>query len=314
MDTKILIVTKRKNTLLESIIYVLEREKIEYKISDTINQLEEITNIIYLDYDELIPFESLKDKKVPIIMIENRKKIIKEYPGTINYVIIELLDDEISYTSVQKEYLFKKGTYAILLEKILELLNNDSHYNRMIYDLTEIKTTPEDWIFHFDSIRDTYDWLLKKNASLPDDFIRKGINFYSDKVYDDSLREINYLTQKLMDIKSGRKSIDLFICTGNEIRKFLDNYFFRMLVKNISPTYQIYLVNRRKLEEEEPEIFSKLLDGITIYDDCVYRDTYDDEFSLGFVDCNQKTIDEYNKYFDYIMDKYGDKVGLERDK
>ena len=73
-------------------------------------------------------------------------------------------------------------------------------------------------------------------------------------------------------------------------------------------------MNRRKLEEEEPEIFSKLLDGITIYDDCVYRDTYDDEFSLGFVDCNQKTIDEYNKYFDYIMDKYGDKVGLERDK
>ncbi len=314
MDTKILIVTKRKNTLLESIIYVLEREKIEYKISDTINQLEEITDIIYLDYDELLPFESLKDKKVPIIMIENRKKVIKDYLGTINYVITELLDDEISYTSVQKEYLFKKGTYAILLEKILELLNNDSHYNRMIYDLTEIKTTPEDWIFHFDSIRDTYDWLLKKNASLPDDFIRKGINFYSDKVYDDSLREINYLTQKLMDIKSGRKSIDLFICTGNEIRKFLDNYFFRMLVKNISPTYQIYLVNRRKLEEEEPEIFSKLLDGITIYDDCVYRDTYDDEFSLGFVDCNQKTIDEYNKYFDYIMDKYGDKVGLERDK
>ncbi len=314
MDTKILIVTKRKNTLLESIIYVLEREKIEYKISDTINQLEEITDIIYLDYDELLPFESLKDKKVPIIMIENRKKVIKDYLGTINYVITELLDDEISYTSVQKEYLFKKGTYAILLEKILELLNNNSHYNRMIYDLTEIKTTPEDWIFHFDSIRDTYDWLLKKNASLPDDFIRKGINFYSDKVYDDSLREINYLTQKLMDIKSGRKSIDLFICTGNEIRKFLDNYFFRMLVKNISPTYQIYLVNRRKLEEEEPEIFSKLLDGITIYDDCVYRDTYDDEFSLGFVDCNQKTIDEYNKYFDYIMDKYGDKVGLERDK
>ena len=247
-------------------------------------------------------------------MIENRKKVIKDYLGTINYVITELLDDEISYTSVQKEYLFKKGTYAILLEKILELLNNNSHYNCMIYYLTEIKTTPEDWIFHFDSIRDTYDWLLKKNASLPDDFIRKGINFYSDKVYDDSLREINYLTQKLMDIKSGRKSIDLFICTGNEIRKFLDNYFFRMLVKNISPTYQIYLVNRRKLEEEEPEIFSKLLDGITIYDDCVYRDTYDDEFSLGFVDCNQKTIDEYNKYFDYIMDKYGDKVGLERDK
>ena len=138
-------------------------KKIEYKISDTINQLEEITDIIYLDYDELLPFESLKDKKVPIIMIENRKKVIKDYLGTINYVITELLDDEISYTSVQKEYLFKKGTYAILLEKILELLNNNSHYNRMIYDLTEIKTTPEDWIFHFDSIRDTYESILFLN-------------------------------------------------------------------------------------------------------------------------------------------------------
>lgn len=60
-------------------------------------------------------------------------------------------------------------------------------------------------------------------------------------------------------------------------------------------------------------MLERLLDGIIIYEDCVYRDTYKDENSLGYVDCNQKTIDEYNKYFDYIMNKYGYRISTESD-
>lgn len=313
METKVQIVTKKENILLESITYLLERERIEYQISDSINQLEDITNIICLDYDESLTLECMNEKEIPMIMIEEKKKIIKNDSGVINYIITNLFSDDTIYTSVQKDYLFQKSAYAIFLEKVLELLNNNSNYNGMIYDLTEIKTIPKDWIFHFESIRDTYDWLLKKNDFLPDDLIRKGINFYSEMVYDDSLREINYLTQKLVDIKNKKRSIDLFICTKEELHKFSNNYFFQMLLKNISSTYQIYFIDRVELEKKESDLVSKLLDGVAIYDDCVYRDTYDDENSLGFVDCNQKTVEEYNRYFDYVMNTYGNKINMDGD-
>lgn len=313
METKVQIVTKKENILLESIIYLFERERIEYQISDSINQLEDITNIICLGYDESLTLAYVNEKEIPIIIIEDQKKIIKNDSGVINYIITNLFSDDTIYTSVQKDYLFQKGAYAVFLEKVLELLNNNSNYNGMIYDLTEIKTIPKDWIFHFESIRDTYDWLLKKNDSLPDNLIRKGINFYSEMVYDDSLREINYLTQKLVDIKNKKRSIDLFICTKEELHKFSNNYFFQMLLKNISFTYQIYFINRVELEEKESDLVSKLLDGVAIYDDCVYRDTYDDENSLGFVDCNQKTVEEYNRYFDYVMNTYGNKINIDGD-
>lgn len=313
METKVQIVTKKENILLESIIYLFERERIEYQISDSINQLEDITNIICLGYDESLTLAYVNEKEIPIIIIEDQKKIIKNDSGVINYIITNLFSDDTIYTSVQKDYLFQKGAYAVFLEKVLELLNNNSNYNGMIYDLTEIKTIPKDWVFHFESIRDTYDWLLKKNDSLPDNLIRKGINFYSEMVYDDSLREINYLTQKLVDIKNKKRSIDLFICTKEELHKFSNNYFFKMLLKNISSTYQIYFINRVELEEKESDLVSKLLDGVAIYDDCVYRDTYDDENSLGFVDCNQKTVEEYNRYFDYIMNTYGNKINMDGD-
>ena len=60
-------------------------------------------------------------------------------------------------------------------------------------------------------------------------------------------------------------------------------------------------------------MYNKLLDGVAIYDDSVYIDTYDDEYSLGKVDCNKSTIDEYNKYFDYVVDKYGTRINTEDD-
>jgi hypothetical protein len=109
------------------------------------------------------------------------------------------------------------------------------------------------------------------------------------------------------------KLIDIFVCTNKELEFFKTNYFFKLLLKNISDTYKIYIVDRDILKEKEPIVYNKLLDGVAIYDDSVYIDTYDDEYSLGKVDCNKSTIDEYNKYFDYVVDKYGTRINTEDD-
>ena len=127
------------------------------------------------------------------------------------------------------------------------------------------------------------------------------------------MREINYLTEKIMEIKEGKKVIDLFICSEDELKLFKQNYFFTLLIKNISPTYKFYLIDKDRLFLADKEIASKLLDGVIIYNDCIYRDTYDDENSLGYVDCNENTIKEYNRYFDYILSKYGIEIKTERD-
>ena len=60
-------------------------------------------------------------------------------------------------------------------------------------------------------------------------------------------------------------------------------------------------------------MMEKVLDGICIYDDCIYRDTYEDEISLGYVDCNQKVIEEYLQYFDELKEEYGYKISSEGD-
>ena len=64
---------------------------------------------------------------------------------------------------------------------------------------------------------------MEKNKKLPNDFVRKVINFYNDKIYDDSLREINYLTEKLIEIQEGKNVIDIFICTKDELTLFKNN-------------------------------------------------------------------------------------------
>ena len=94
---------------------------------------------------------------------------------------------------------------------------------------------------------------------------------------------------------------------------FEKNYFFKLLIKNISSTYRFYLIDKDKLLSNDKDLVTKLTDGIALYNDCVYRDTYDDEFSLGYVDCNADTILEYNKYFDYIVNRYGVEIKGERD-
>ncbi len=312
METKILIIANKTTNLLDAILFYMENEKIDYFISPDFHNIEEsFTNIIWID-------DTKKDRinikaDIPIIRISNNKKQITD-KLVINTILTNLISDNTIYTNVQKEYLYRKGIYSILLQKLNELIDNPYNYNGIIYDLTQIKTKPNNWIFKFDSIGETYTWLSKMNKSLPNDFVRKGINFYDDKVvYNDSLKEINYLTEKIVEIKEQKKNIDIFICTKEEFNKLKDNYFFKLLLKNICNTFILYLIDKNTLIEKEPIIYEKILDGIAIYKDCIYRDTYQDEMSLGYVDCNQNTIDEYNKYFDYLVNNYGYKINTESD-
>lgn len=313
MDEKVIIKATNQSNLLKAIIDYMESEKIEYEVQANLSQpMNNVKKIIYID-DEGTDFtNSLENKDLSLVIISDKKKIIDSNLN-INYIITNLVHDNTKYTDVQNEYLFKKGIYHIFLDKLSELLEKANNYDGMIYDLTELKSIPNNWIFSFDSINDTYYWLSKKNKMLPKSFVRKVINFYDDKVYDDSLREINYLTEKLMEIKEGKNVIDIFICTKDELKIFEKNYFFKLLIKNISSTYKFYLIDKDKILENDAYLLSKLNDGIAIYNDCVYRDTYDDEFSLGYVDCNASTIEEYNKYFDYILNKYGVEIKAESD-
>lgn len=298
------------NNLLDLIIGYLESEKIEYEVVSKIEENNEFSNLIYI-LDE-VSNKPNKKISIPTILISSTKCTLENEMET-NYIITNLLNDNTSYTKVQKDYLLKKGIYHVFTQKLGELLENKNNYNGMIYDLTEVKSFHDDWIFKFESITETYEWLSKKNKDLDNDFVRKVVNFYSEKVYDDSLREINYLTEKLLEIKENKNVIDIFICTKEELVKFRENYFFKLLVKNISKTYKLYLIDREELRQSDIDIYNKLLDGVAIYDDCVYRDTYNDEFSLGFVDCKKEVISLYNEYFDYILKRYGHQVFMESD-
>lgn len=309
MNEKIAIKTNSNNNLLKVIIDYFEAEKIDY-ITNPTEISSDIKTLIYLGENQIDPLPRKTD--LSIVMITDKKTVI-ETTITINYIITNLIHDETKYTDVQNEYLLKQGIYHIFLEKLNELIENINNYNGMIYDLTELKSIPNNWIFSFDSINDTYSWLSKKNKMLPNDFPRKVINFYADKVYDDSIREINYLTEKLIEIKEGKNIIDIFICTKEELALFRKNYFFKLLLKNISDTYRFYLIDKEELLKNDRELTMKLTDGIAIYNDCVYRDTYDDEFSLGYVDCNASTLKEYNDYFDYILNRYGKEIRTESD-
>lgn len=184
----------------------MKSEKIEYNVqADLLNTTNGIKKVIYIDDNNKDFSDFLEKKDLSLIVISDKKKIINSKLN-INYIITNLIYDETNYTEVQNEYLLKKGIYHIFLEKLSELIENTNNYDGIIYDFTELKLIPNNWIFNFDSINDTYDWLSKKNKMLPNEFVRKVINFYDDKVYNDSLREINYLTEKLTEIKDGKNS------------------------------------------------------------------------------------------------------------
>lgn len=295
----------KENNLSDAIIYYLKNEKIDYEL---INENYDYKTIIYVGYNN----EKINvSEESSVILINDTKTIIENHNFTVNYIITDLINDDNHYTDVQKEYLFKKGAYNVLIQKVAELIENVNDYNALIYDLREIKVHPYNWIFKFESINETYNWLSRMNRTTNYNFTQKNISFYSDKVYDDSVREINYLTEQIMNIKDKKNLIDIFILDQEEYNILRKNYFFKSLANNLSDTYSIYLIDKNEILNNDSDLLDKLRDGIIIYEDCVYKDTYNDEFSLGYVDCKKETVEEYSKYFDYILEKYGKKLTWE---
>lgn len=294
----------KKSNLYNAILYYFDVEKVNYEL---ISDNYDYDTVIFIGYDGYDGQKLKVDDKTSVIIISDRKIIIDDN-YRVNYIVTDLVNDHTQYTEVQREYLFKNGIYHILIQKVSELIENVDNYNGIIYDLTAIKTQPYNWIFKFDSIHDTYSWLSRMNKTTSHNFIQKNISFYSSKVYDDSVKEINYLTELIMNIKSKKKMIDIFILNDEEYSLLRMNYFFKSLLNNISDTYAVYLVHKDEIMKDDCELLNKLTDGVIIYEHCVYRDTYYDEFSLGVVDCKKEVVQEYNEYFDYILKKYGKKL------
>lgn len=308
MEKKVLIISNNKSNLLDAIKYSFDQEQIEYVVvKDNYKIDKDITNIIVVGKSEI------PSSKVPLILFEESKVVLSNRRGITNYVITNLVNDVTDYTDVQKEYLFKRGIYNSIMKKLMELLDEENVIDGLIIDFSECKNEPSDWVFNFDSISETYTWLSAKTKNLKNNFVQKTINFYHDKIYNDAIKEINYLAEKIMDIKNKKHILDIFICTKEELGILKNNYFFKLLVKNISNNYKLYIIDREKLSKEEPQIYSSILDGVSIYNDCVYIDTYEDEYSLGFVDCKEETIKKYNEYFDYILEKYAKRIDSESD-
>ncbi len=259
--------------------------------------------------------------------IENNNilDLIKLYLDTekIEYFVVDRIDEGEEFSNLiyilndvldKPNILFNAPTIMISSEKCI--FKNQTSINYIITNIINDKTYYSDVQMNYLLKNGIYNVFIQKLGELLENqnkFVRKVINFYSEKVYDDSLREINYLTEKLLEIKDKKNVIDIFICTKEELHKFRENYFFKMLIKNICDTYKIFLIDKEVLSKNESEIYNIFFVGIAIYVDCVYRDTYNDEFSLGYVDCKKEIISLYNDYFDYVIKKYGHQITMESD-
>ena len=315
MSNKILIISNNLNTtIIYSLKFKLEQEGLEYILSNKYNDDINISNLICINIEDISNI--CRKTNLPIICIQKESNIIETYQkNTINYILTDLVDSNENYTDTQKEFLFKNGIFSVINQKVFNLLRNDYKDDGIIIDLRQCKKTINNWTFKFDSISETYKWLLNKDiiTSKHKNVQKKAVNFASDKVYNETNREIKYLINKLNLVKNGMRYTDIFLFSRNDFDNFKKNYFFKMSIKYTCDTYKIYFIDRDILEKKEKNIILKFLDGIFIYEDCIYRDTYNDEYSLGYIDCNKAIVKEYNDYFDYIVNNYGIPITSEED-
>lgn len=167
------------------------------------------------------------------------------------------------------------------------------------------KSAPNDWIFNFDSIAETYSWLNRKNHELVGDL--KVIDITNKQLFNtfnDSDKEIRYLSEYIYLAKKGMSLSTIFVANKDEIQEKMKNRFFNILACKCGENVKTYFCDIDVLQRQEPQILDKIRDGINIYDDCVYRDTYKNELSLGYVDCKLETVKEYTELFNYLKEKY----------
>ena len=295
-----LIVSENENEVLKSITYLLNQEKIEYETSNSFKDIKEDKVIIITSNEYELSSNNCND----CLIITNKKIDISDCSFKCNEIVTSLIESNLDFTRSQEEYLFRDGIYSVINNIVLDFINENT-IDKIIYDLSCCKSTPNDWIFNFDSIAETYSWLNRKNHELVGDLkvidITNKNLFYT---FNDSDKEIRYLSEYILLAKKGMQLSTIFICTKNEIQEKMKNRFFNLLARKCGENVKTYFCDIDVLQNLEPQILDRARDGINIYDDCVYRDTYKNELSLGYVDCKLETVKEYTELFNYLKEKY----------
>ena len=295
-----LIVSENENEVLKSITYLLNQEKIEYETSNSFKDIKEDKVIIITSNEYELSSNNCND----CLIITNKKIDISDCSFKCNEIVTSLIESNLDFTRSQEEYLFRDGIYSVINNIVLDFINENT-IDKIIYDLSCCKSTPNDWIFNFDSIAETYSWLNRKNHELVGDLkvidITNKNLFYT---FNDSDKEIRYLSEYILLAKKGMHLSTIFICTKNEIQEKMKNRFFNLLARKCGENVKTYFCDIDVLQNLEPQILDRARDGINIYDDCVYRDTYKNELSLGYVDCKLETVKEYIELFNYLKEKY----------
>lgn len=317
MEGRVGILILQKNNLTEGIAYGLTQEQIEYEIVETKKAVEvkEFDWLVVINNFDIGPvLEAGAKNKVKILIVSPNKVDLKNINSYHCTVITKLVEDKKTYSPTQKEYLFRKGLYSVVNKYIHQYLEGADHLaSGTIVDLREVNSEPTDWIFEFSSLNESYSWLMERNSKQDPKAELKIINFFLDRLYNDSDKEIRYLVERISKIKNGQKSSDIFICTKEELAKYSKNLFFKNLIKNISKNYKTYLVDKDRLKQEYPDIYDAVIWGIIIYDDCVYRDYFDNKISLGYVDCREEKVKEYNQIYETMINNLGVEIKGEED-
>ena len=307
-----LIISKKLNNVIDSISYILPDIDVNFEIS-LINNVQDInkkfSHLILIDCKlNEKDMSKLLMKDGSIIIIGQDLNVIETNFRT-NYIKTDLVKDKNKYSSGEKDFLFKKNIYNILNKQVIYLLSQESEYlNGAIIDISNCKSKFDNGIFEFSSISESYSWLTQKL----DNNTFKEINYMLKRIYNDSDKEIRYLVSKIRKLKEGKILRELFICNKEEIEILRKNVFFKLLIENIG-NGEIYIVSKDKAEEYLGCKYEDIFYGIIIYDDCVYRDYLDNEYTLGFVDCKKDTINKYNEIFDDITKNIATKVESEGD-
>ena len=292
-----LVISRTENEVLKSIKYMFELEQIEYEVKTEYEKASDNKTIIITDNDYVLPEKIHNDT----LIITDKKIDISNYSKKCNVVITRLVNDNNKYTSAQEEYLFRDGIYNVINCFVMDFIN-DKTIDKVVYDTSCCKLKPTDFIFSFDSIAESYAWLSRKNKRVENE--RKVIEIFNDIAYSDSDKEINYLSEYILLAKKGMKITTIFMGTPEQLEEKKKNRFFQLMTKESYPNIKNYYCNINVFEAKEPLLLSKIRDGVGIYDDCVYIDKFNSEFSLGYVDCKQETVREYNAIYDYIVNNY----------
>ena len=292
-----LIISKNDNEVLKSVQYLLNQEKLEYQVESKYKD-NDSDKVIFITNDvNDIPSNIDKDT----LIITSSKIDLSKYKCKSNEIITKLVNDNNKYTKAQEEYLFRDGIYSIINEVVLNFIN-DKTIDKMIYDTSSCNLKPNDWTFAFDSLAESYAWLSRKNHFVEKE--RKVIEISNDVAFNDSDKEINYLSDYVALAKKGTKITTIYVGTKEDVEERKKNRFFDILVRKSGKNVITYFCDISVLEEKEPELLSKIRDGIAIYEDCVYKDTFNSEYSLGIVDCKIESVKEYTDIFNYLIKNY----------